>query len=116
MEGFSDISSDGQCAARRNYSDELRACVLQTRSRLCQIQDNQQEASKSIEKYNNTLNGGHSGSMTNLADMSEGLSDRENGVFHSLVRGAQVCISHCISAGAIPTHKTDRIRPNCNGI
>ncbi|XP_075901209.1 epidermal growth factor receptor substrate 15-like 1 isoform X2 [Nelusetta ayraudi] len=63
--------------------------INQTRSRLCQIQDNQQEASKSIEKYNNSLNGAHSGSMTNLADMSEGFSDRENGVFHSLARGAQ---------------------------
>lgn len=73
--------------------------VFQTRSRLCQIQDNQQEASKSIEKYNNSLNRAHSGSMTNLADMSEGFSDRENGVFHSLVRGAQVCSSHCISSG-----------------
>lgn len=73
-------------------------CVLQTRSRLCQIQDNQQEASKSIEKYNNSLNGAHSGSMTNLADMSEGFSDRENGVFHSLARGAQVCISSWVSS------------------
>lgn len=71
----------------------IHICVLQARSKLSQIQDNQQEVSKSIEKYNNTLNGTHGGSMTNLADMSEGFSDRENGGFPALVRAAQVSIS-----------------------
>lgn len=70
----------------------IHVCVLQARSKLSQIQDNQQEVSKSIEKYN-TLNGTHGGSMTNLADMSEGFSDRENGGFPALVRAAQVSIS-----------------------
>lgn len=70
----------------------IHICVLQARSKLSQIQDNQQEVSKSIEKYNNTLNGTHGGSMTNLADMSEGFSDRENGGFPALVRAAQVSI------------------------
>uniref|UniRef100_A0A3B4XJC3 Epidermal growth factor receptor pathway substrate 15 like 1 n=1 Tax=Seriola lalandi dorsalis TaxID=1841481 RepID=A0A3B4XJC3_SERLL len=55
--------------------------INQARSKLSQIQDSQQEVSKSIEQYNNTLNGTHGGSMTNLADMSEGFSDRENGGF-----------------------------------
>ncbi|XP_065812320.1 epidermal growth factor receptor substrate 15-like 1 isoform X2 [Labrus bergylta] len=53
--------------------------INQARSKLSQIQDSQQEVSKSIEQYNSTLNGTHGGSMTNLADMSEGFSDRENG-------------------------------------
>ncbi|XP_071375145.1 epidermal growth factor receptor substrate 15-like 1 [Centroberyx affinis] len=55
--------------------------INQARSKLSQIQDSQQEVSKSIEQYNSTLNGTHGGSMTNLADMSEGFSDRENGGF-----------------------------------
>ncbi|XP_067370349.1 epidermal growth factor receptor substrate 15-like 1 isoform X5 [Channa argus] len=63
--------------------------INQARSKLSQIQDSQQEVSKSIEQYNSTLNGTYGGSMTNLADMSEGFSDRENGVFPALVRGTQ---------------------------
>uniref|UniRef100_A0A667ZHZ1 Epidermal growth factor receptor pathway substrate 15 like 1 n=1 Tax=Myripristis murdjan TaxID=586833 RepID=A0A667ZHZ1_9TELE len=58
--------------------------INQARSKLSQIQDSQQEVSKSIEQYNSTLNGTHGGSMTNLADMSEGFSDRENGGFPSM--------------------------------
>ncbi|KAK5930308.1 hypothetical protein CgunFtcFv8_026553 [Champsocephalus gunnari] len=58
--------------------------INQARSKLSQIQDSQQEVSKSIEQYNSTLNGTHGGSMTNLADMSEGYSDRENGGFPSM--------------------------------
>uniref|UniRef100_A0A671Y869 Epidermal growth factor receptor pathway substrate 15 like 1 n=1 Tax=Sparus aurata TaxID=8175 RepID=A0A671Y869_SPAAU len=48
--------------------------INQARSKLSQIQDSQQEVSKSIEQYNSTLNGTHGGSMTNLADMSEGFN------------------------------------------
>lgn len=44
---------------------------------------------KSIEQYNSTLNGTHGGSMTNLADMSEGFPEKENGGF-----GAMVCCTH----------------------
>nr|XP_046176947.1 epidermal growth factor receptor substrate 15-like 1 isoform X1 [Oncorhynchus gorbuscha] len=60
--------------------------INQARSKLSQIQDSQQEVTKTIEQYNNALNGSHSqthaGSMTNLADMSEvGFSERENGEF-----------------------------------
>uniref|UniRef100_A0A3P8QIR4 Epidermal growth factor receptor pathway substrate 15-like 1a n=1 Tax=Astatotilapia calliptera TaxID=8154 RepID=A0A3P8QIR4_ASTCA len=58
--------------------------INQARSKLSQIQDSQQEVSKSIEQYNSTLNGNHGGSMTNLADMSEGFSDRENGGFPAM--------------------------------
>ncbi|TNN61735.1 Epidermal growth factor receptor substrate 15-like 1 [Liparis tanakae] len=53
--------------------------INQARSKLSQIHDSQQEVSKSIEQYNSTLNGTHGGSMTNLADMSEGFSDRDGG-------------------------------------
>ncbi|XP_041646984.1 epidermal growth factor receptor substrate 15-like 1 isoform X1 [Cheilinus undulatus] len=63
--------------------------INQARSKLSQIQDSQQEVSKSIEQYNSTLNGTHGGSMTNLADMSEGFSDRENGGFPAMVRAVQ---------------------------
>ncbi|XP_030228484.1 epidermal growth factor receptor substrate 15-like 1 isoform X5 [Gadus morhua] len=55
--------------------------INQARSKLSQIQDSQLEVSKSIEQYNSSLNGTHGGSMTNLADMSEGFTDRENGGF-----------------------------------
>nr|XP_057929621.1 epidermal growth factor receptor substrate 15-like 1 isoform X4 [Doryrhamphus excisus] len=63
--------------------------INQARSKLSQIQDSQQEVSKSIEQYNSTLNGTHGGSMTNLADMSEGFSDRENGTFPSMGTASQ---------------------------
>uniref|UniRef100_A0A674ECK0 Epidermal growth factor receptor substrate 15-like 1 n=1 Tax=Salmo trutta TaxID=8032 RepID=A0A674ECK0_SALTR len=64
--------------------------INQARSKLSQIQDSQQEVTKTIEQYNNALNGTHSqthaGSMTNLADMSEvGFSERENGEFGARV-------------------------------
>ncbi|XP_028856533.1 epidermal growth factor receptor substrate 15-like 1 isoform X2 [Denticeps clupeoides] len=55
--------------------------INQARSKLSQIQDSQQEMTKSIEQYNSTLNGTHGGSMTNLADMSEGFPEKENGGF-----------------------------------
>uniref|UniRef100_A0A8C7P0A3 Epidermal growth factor receptor pathway substrate 15 like 1 n=1 Tax=Oncorhynchus mykiss TaxID=8022 RepID=A0A8C7P0A3_ONCMY len=55
--------------------------INQARSKLSQIQDSQQEMTKSIEQYNSNLNGTHGGNMTNLADMSEGFHDRENGGF-----------------------------------
>ncbi|XP_055796567.1 epidermal growth factor receptor substrate 15-like 1 isoform X5 [Salvelinus fontinalis] len=58
--------------------------INQARSKLSQIQDSQQEMNKSIEQYNSTLNGTHRGSMTNLADMSEGFPDRENGEFGAM--------------------------------
>ncbi|XP_048108147.1 epidermal growth factor receptor substrate 15-like 1 isoform X3 [Alosa alosa] len=58
--------------------------INQARSKLSQIQDNQQEMTKSIEQYNSTLNGTHGGSMTNLADMSEGFPEKENGGFGAM--------------------------------
>uniref|UniRef100_A0A674BFC9 Epidermal growth factor receptor pathway substrate 15 like 1 n=1 Tax=Salmo trutta TaxID=8032 RepID=A0A674BFC9_SALTR len=58
--------------------------INQARSKLSQIQDSQQEMTKSIEQCNSNLNGTHGGSMTNLADMSEGFHDRENGGFGAM--------------------------------
>ncbi|XP_068599541.1 epidermal growth factor receptor substrate 15-like 1 [Brachionichthys hirsutus] len=63
--------------------------INQARSKLSQIQDSQHEESKSTNKYDNALNGTHGGSMTNLADMSEGFGDRENGRFQVMVKAAQ---------------------------
>ncbi|XP_059399882.1 epidermal growth factor receptor substrate 15-like 1 isoform X4 [Carassius carassius] len=58
--------------------------INQARSKLSQIQDSQHEISKSIEQYSGTLNGTHGGSMTNLADMSEGFPEKENGGFGAI--------------------------------
>ncbi|XP_017556742.1 epidermal growth factor receptor substrate 15-like 1 isoform X1 [Pygocentrus nattereri] len=58
--------------------------INQARSKLSQIQDNQHEMSKSIEQYSSALNGTHGGSMTNLADMSEGFPEKENGGFGAM--------------------------------
>uniref|UniRef100_A0A8C7Z6M4 Epidermal growth factor receptor pathway substrate 15-like 1a n=1 Tax=Oryzias sinensis TaxID=183150 RepID=A0A8C7Z6M4_9TELE len=55
--------------------------INQARSKLAQIQDSQQEVTRSIEQYSSSLNGAHGGSMTNLADMSEAFSDRDSGAF-----------------------------------
>lgn len=65
-------------------------CVLQARSKLAQIQDSQQEVTRSIEQYSSSLNGAHGGSMTNLADMSEAFSDRDSGGFPAIGRLPQV--------------------------
>lgn len=78
----------------RDEGTSVCPSVLQARSKLSHIQDSQHEVSKSIEQCNNTLNGTHGGSMTNLADMSETcFGERENGGFPSMVRGAQVSLS-----------------------
>ncbi|XP_046882808.1 epidermal growth factor receptor substrate 15-like 1 isoform X2 [Hypomesus transpacificus] len=58
--------------------------INQARSKLSQIQDSQQEVSKSIEQYNSAINGTNGGSMTNLADMSEGFTEKENGGFGTM--------------------------------
>ncbi|XP_029466860.1 epidermal growth factor receptor substrate 15-like 1 isoform X7 [Rhinatrema bivittatum] len=53
--------------------------INQARSKLSQLQESREEVSKNIEQYNNTLNGIHGGSMTNLADMNEGAPQKEKG-------------------------------------
>lgn len=41
---------------------------------------------KSIEEYNEALNGIHGGSLTNLADMSEGLGQTERSNYRAVVK------------------------------
>ncbi|KAJ1085618.1 hypothetical protein NDU88_005748 [Pleurodeles waltl] len=58
--------------------------INQARSKLSQLQESQQEVNKSIEQCNETLNGIHAGSMTNLADMNEGAPTREKNSYGTL--------------------------------
>nr|XP_033812385.1 epidermal growth factor receptor substrate 15-like 1 isoform X10 [Geotrypetes seraphini] len=58
--------------------------INQARSKLSQLQENQQEVSKNIEQCNSTLNGIHSGSMTNLADMNDGTPQKQKGNSESI--------------------------------
>uniref|UniRef100_A0A4W3JQ13 Epidermal growth factor receptor pathway substrate 15 like 1 n=1 Tax=Callorhinchus milii TaxID=7868 RepID=A0A4W3JQ13_CALMI len=56
--------------------------INRARSKLSQLQESQQEVSKNIDQYNSALNGSltdHGGSMTNLADMSDGITERDSG-------------------------------------
>ncbi|XP_069505275.1 epidermal growth factor receptor substrate 15-like 1 isoform X3 [Ambystoma mexicanum] len=58
--------------------------INQARTKLCQLQESQQEVNKTIEQCNETLNGIHAGSMTNLADMNESCPPREKGKYGSM--------------------------------
>uniref|UniRef100_A0A8C3HPN3 Epidermal growth factor receptor substrate 15-like 1 n=1 Tax=Chrysemys picta bellii TaxID=8478 RepID=A0A8C3HPN3_CHRPI len=58
--------------------------INQARSKLSQLQESHQEISKSIEQNNEALNGIHGGSMTNLADISEGIAQKERGNFGAM--------------------------------
>ncbi|CAM5177249.1 unnamed protein product [Eretmochelys imbricata] len=58
--------------------------INQARSKLSQLQESHQEISKSIEQNNDALNGIHGGSMTNLADISEGIAQKERGNFGAM--------------------------------
>uniref|UniRef100_A0A4X2KVD3 Epidermal growth factor receptor substrate 15-like 1 n=1 Tax=Vombatus ursinus TaxID=29139 RepID=A0A4X2KVD3_VOMUR len=58
--------------------------INQARSKLSQLQECHQEASTSIEQYNEALNGIPGDSMTNLADLSEGASQKEKGGFGAM--------------------------------
>uniref|UniRef100_A0A8C8SAL4 Epidermal growth factor receptor pathway substrate 15 like 1 n=1 Tax=Pelusios castaneus TaxID=367368 RepID=A0A8C8SAL4_9SAUR len=55
--------------------------INQARSKLSQLQESHREVNKSIEEYNEALNGIHGGSMTNLADISEGIAQKERSNF-----------------------------------
>ncbi|XP_070604515.1 epidermal growth factor receptor substrate 15-like 1 isoform X1 [Erythrolamprus reginae] len=58
--------------------------INQARSKLSRLQETLQETNQSIEQYNEALNGLHSGSMTNLADLNEGNVQKERGGFGTL--------------------------------
>ncbi|XP_063003459.1 epidermal growth factor receptor substrate 15-like 1 isoform X2 [Elgaria multicarinata webbii] len=52
--------------------------IHQARSKLSRLQESHQDASRSIEQFNEALNGGvQGGSMTNLADLNEGSSQKD---------------------------------------
>uniref|UniRef100_A0A4W6ECB2 Epidermal growth factor receptor pathway substrate 15 like 1 n=1 Tax=Lates calcarifer TaxID=8187 RepID=A0A4W6ECB2_LATCA len=57
--------------------------INQARSKLSLIQDSQKEVTKTIEQYNSTLSDINGGNFSNLPDLSEGFTEKENGGFRS---------------------------------
>ncbi|XP_074194079.1 epidermal growth factor receptor substrate 15-like 1 isoform X4 [Rhinolophus sinicus] len=58
--------------------------INQARSKLAQLHESQQEAHRSLEQYDEVLDGAHGASLTNLADLSEGVSLTERGGFGAM--------------------------------
>ncbi|KAM9718487.1 epidermal growth factor receptor substrate 15-like 1 isoform 1-T1 [Menidia menidia] len=58
--------------------------INQARSKLSLIQDSQKEMTKVIDQYNSALSDINSGNLSNLPDLSEGFSEKENGGFRSV--------------------------------
>ncbi|XP_036884894.1 epidermal growth factor receptor substrate 15-like 1 isoform X3 [Sturnira hondurensis] len=58
--------------------------INQARSKLAQLHESQQEAHRSLEQYEEALDGAHGASLTNLADLSEGVSLTERGGFGTM--------------------------------
>ncbi|XP_061587698.1 epidermal growth factor receptor substrate 15-like 1 isoform X2 [Cololabis saira] len=58
--------------------------INQARSKLSIIQDNQKEMTKNIDVYNNALSDISRGNLSNLPDLSEGFTEKENGGFRSV--------------------------------
>lgn len=59
---------------------------MQARSKLARLHESQQEAHRSLERYDEALDGTHGTSLTNLADLSEGVSLTERGGFGAMVK------------------------------
>ncbi|XP_027875536.1 epidermal growth factor receptor substrate 15-like 1 isoform X2 [Xiphophorus couchianus] len=57
--------------------------INQARSKLSLIQDTQNELTQTIEQYNSALSEISRGNFSNLPDLSEGFTERENGGFRS---------------------------------
>ncbi|XP_043990917.1 epidermal growth factor receptor substrate 15-like 1 isoform X4 [Gambusia affinis] len=55
--------------------------INQARSKLSLIQDTQKELTQTIEQYNSALSEINRGNFSNLPDLSEGFTERENGGF-----------------------------------
>ncbi|XP_057395874.1 epidermal growth factor receptor substrate 15-like 1 isoform X8 [Balaenoptera acutorostrata] len=55
--------------------------INQARSKLSQLHESHQEAQRSLEQYDEVLDGAHGASLTNLAELSEGVSLTERGGF-----------------------------------
>ncbi|XP_059552357.1 epidermal growth factor receptor substrate 15-like 1 isoform X10 [Myotis daubentonii] len=60
--------------------------INQARSKLAQLHESQQEAHRNLEQYDEVLDGAHGASLTNLADLSEGVSLTERGGFGTMVK------------------------------
>ncbi|XP_072803556.1 epidermal growth factor receptor substrate 15-like 1 isoform X3 [Vicugna pacos] len=58
--------------------------INQARSKLSQLHESHQEAHRSLEQYDEVLDGAHGASLTNLADLSEGVSLTERGGFGAM--------------------------------
>uniref|UniRef100_A0A3B3TSR7 Epidermal growth factor receptor pathway substrate 15-like 1a n=1 Tax=Poecilia latipinna TaxID=48699 RepID=A0A3B3TSR7_9TELE len=64
--------------------------INQARSKLSLIQDTQKELTQTIEQYNSALSEINRGNFSNLPDLSEGFTERENGGFRSSVRNREI--------------------------
>uniref|UniRef100_A0A8D1TKW8 Epidermal growth factor receptor substrate 15-like 1 n=1 Tax=Sus scrofa TaxID=9823 RepID=A0A8D1TKW8_PIG len=58
--------------------------INQARSKLSQLHESHQEAQRSLEQCDQALDGAHGASLTNLADLSEGVSLTERGGFGAM--------------------------------
>ncbi|XP_039099264.1 epidermal growth factor receptor substrate 15-like 1 isoform X3 [Hyaena hyaena] len=58
--------------------------INQARSKLSQLHESHQEAHRTLEQYDEVLDGAHGASLTNLADLSEGVSLTERGGFGAM--------------------------------
>uniref|UniRef100_A0A452RX82 Epidermal growth factor receptor substrate 15-like 1 n=1 Tax=Ursus americanus TaxID=9643 RepID=A0A452RX82_URSAM len=58
--------------------------INQARSKLSQLHESHQEAHRTLEQYDEALDGAHGASLTNLADLSEGVSLTERGGFGAM--------------------------------
>ncbi|XP_026940332.1 epidermal growth factor receptor substrate 15-like 1 isoform X7 [Sagmatias obliquidens] len=58
--------------------------INQARSKLSQLHESHQEAQRSLEQYDEVLDGAHGASLTNLAELSEGVSLTERGGFGAM--------------------------------
>nr|XP_055228032.1 epidermal growth factor receptor substrate 15-like 1 isoform X9 [Gorilla gorilla gorilla] len=58
--------------------------INQARSKLSQLHESRQEAHRSLEQYDQVLDGAHGASLTDLANLSEGVSLAERGSFGAM--------------------------------
>ncbi|XP_063472279.1 epidermal growth factor receptor substrate 15-like 1 isoform X7 [Symphalangus syndactylus] len=58
--------------------------INQARSKLSQLHESRQEAHRSLEQYDQVLDGAHGASLTDLANLSEGVSLAERGGFGAM--------------------------------
>ncbi|KAI5758894.1 EPS15L1 [Gulo gulo luscus] len=58
--------------------------INQARNKLSQLHESHQEAHRTLEQYDEALDGTHGASLTNLADLSEGVSLTERGGFGAM--------------------------------